>query len=983
MTRQSNPEIKAVTEQDGDMTTRRALVVLGAHRSGTSALTRVLNLLGVDLAADLDPPNAFNETGYWEPRRLQAMNESVLRAYGSRWDDWRHLDPAGLDPAERSGLVREAVDMLTEDYHGSRLFTLKDPRLCRLMGFWDRVFTETGITPAFVLPVRAPDEVACSLTHRDGSSHIRGITIWLRNMLDAEAATRGRPRIFTTYDQLLTDWRETLHRIGAALDLVWPCDIDTAAPAIDAFLDARHRHFRIAGPDAQDSALRQLALEAYAALGQLCNDGPETEACSALDRIAEKLEQASGKLCPGSSSAAEPPALDQLSDTLAALADDRSDTTALATALGIVALEDLGSASMHTAEAAEQREEQARRREEQARLKAAATERHEKQARQKAEARQEKLATQVAAVIRTLRVLDEDLLQLAQRTRKTTKRPINTLLRTWNYKMLRELSKVPVFPERRRARFAKSAAKRDPKNLGNALVATSKKLRGQLANPALQSLEETDAVANCELRVTAIVPNYNHAAFLAKRLDSILNQTYPNIDVIVLDDMSQDNSREVIETYAARHPGRFRTIFNTENSGNVFRQWRRGVEAADGDLVWICESDDFCAPDFVQQLITAFLDPSVMIAFGRIQFVNTDGSLRHGLDTYRESAEPGIWNERLTRPACAWFTNGFGVRNVIANVGGALWRRTALPDAVWQTAETFRVAGDWYLYSEIANGGQIAYRPHADAAFRIHHGNTSVMALQSPDYYEEYMSVMTALRKRWPIPEETINRFIEVARSVFDAQPESADLGQFEHFVNAAELQCEARPRPHILIAFLGFRFGGGELFPINLANALKVKGYTVSMLALLQEDSHPDVQAMLDPGIAVYEASSVRKMGLEVFLRTAGVSIIHSHICMAEFFFFETLTEPLKIPYVVTLHGSYEAMEVDSDRICKAGRNVSHWVYTTERNLKPLAPLKLSPERITKMRNGMPIDPQPFPLDKAAMGIAEDTVVFALSRAA
>src|SRR5262249_50761135 len=104
-------------------------------------------------------------------------------------------------------------------------------------------------------------------------------------------------------------------------------------------------------------------------------------------------------------------------------------------------------------------------------------------------------------------------------------------------------------------------------------------------------------------RVTCIIPNYNHARFLPQRIDSVLAQTYENLEILILDDCSTDDSRAVIEDYARAHPSRIRYDFNTKNSGGVFHQWRKGITAAGGELIWICESDDFCEPGFLERCI--------------------------------------------------------------------------------------------------------------------------------------------------------------------------------------------------------------------------------------------------------------------------------------------------------------------------------------------------------------------------------------------
>lgn len=101
--------------------------------------------------------------------------------------------------------------------------------------------------------------------------------------------------------------------------------------------------------------------------------------------------------------------------------------------------------------------------------------------------------------------------------------------------------------------------------------------------------------------VSVIVPNYNHASFLVERLESIYNQTYKNIEVILLDDCSTDNSREILSYYAKKYAHKTITLFNDVNSQRVFRQWNKGLNVAKGELIWIAESDDYCELDFLEK----------------------------------------------------------------------------------------------------------------------------------------------------------------------------------------------------------------------------------------------------------------------------------------------------------------------------------------------------------------------------------------------
>jgi glycosyltransferase involved in cell wall biosynthesis len=480
-------------------------------------------------------------------------------------------------------------------------------------------------------------------------------------------------------------------------------------------------------------------------------------------------------------------------------------------------------------------------------------------------------------------------------------------------------------------------------------------------------------------KVTAIVPNYNHAQFLERRLDSILAQTYKNLEVLILDDCSTDGSRAVIERYCEEHPDRVRALFNDRNSGNVFRQWRKGIENSAGELVWICESDDFCEPDFLEGLVNNFKDRSVNIAFGRIQFSDAEGNLRQGLDNYRERAEPGIWDSPLTRPARRWFAGGFGVNNVIPNVGGCIFRRQSLPEPVWDEAENYSILGDWFLYCHLAGGGQIAYEPSAVAYFRQHGGNTSVTSFVTPGYYEEHERLMLLLRRQWGVPDETVEAFHHKVAWQYAHHELQEKLGPLESYCDKQKLLAQKRTRPHILVAFLGFHPGGGEVFPIDLANELHAQGHLVSMLAFDMTDVKQEMLDALNPAIAVYDCAWVYEYGADRFLAEAGISVIHSHMISLESFFFEKCRIETKIPYLVTLHGSYEAPTPSDERLMRFVLGVTHFVYTADKNLEPFRPLPLSERIFTKFRNARPVDPRPFPKTRRELGIAEDAVVFTL----
>ena len=224
-----------------------ALLVLGMHRSGTSALTRVLNLLGVALGDDLMPPGDDNPLGFWEHQGIVSVHDALLGALDRRWDDPRPMPEGWLD-SEAAHAAGEAIAAIVQrDFAGVSLWAVKDPRLCRLMPLWRRVLADLAIEPRVLLVSRHPQEVAGSLLRRDGLPIAIGELLWARYLLEAVRGSEGCRRGMVAYDELLADWQGALDRINRGLATQLIADTPQARD-IDAFLTPQLRHHRTTEP---------------------------------------------------------------------------------------------------------------------------------------------------------------------------------------------------------------------------------------------------------------------------------------------------------------------------------------------------------------------------------------------------------------------------------------------------------------------------------------------------------------------------------------------------------------------------------------------------------------------------------------------------------------------------------------------------------------------------------------------------------------
>jgi len=267
-------------------TLRTAIIVLGMHRSGTSALARITNFLGATMPRHLVPANKANPRGQWESAPLVALHDQLLAALDSSWDDWRtpgsrwkESDAAG----RFAGRLRMAID---EEYGNASLIVLKDPRICRTLPYWMSILEKSGIRSAPVIIVRNPLEVAESLRARDGMSFEKAMLLWLRHMLDAEFETRHLARNIVTFDALLEDWKLLAAQTAGRLGITWPRQPGDAAHDVREFLDLElHNHRATQAELEAHTEVPAWVKTAYRALTQLCDEPKGAEPKRELDRV--------------------------------------------------------------------------------------------------------------------------------------------------------------------------------------------------------------------------------------------------------------------------------------------------------------------------------------------------------------------------------------------------------------------------------------------------------------------------------------------------------------------------------------------------------------------------------------------------------------------------------------------------------------------------------------------------------------------------
>jgi len=245
---------------------KRLIVVLGMHRSGTSAITRGLNVLDVELGDRLNPPEeGVNNKGFFEDLDILRLNESMLQTLGSDWHFLASIEPEDVITLKNMGFLLQAVDIIHKKTQVGSVFGFKDPRTVKLMPFWRQVFEHCGCGVGYVLVLRNPLSVAKSLEKRDGFSHEKSYMLWLGHVLTSLSNTEEHCRVLVDYDHFMHNPQKALELIAERLDL--QINLQAFQTYLSEFLDEGLRHTIYSKNDLYiDHACPPLVQELYSSL---------------------------------------------------------------------------------------------------------------------------------------------------------------------------------------------------------------------------------------------------------------------------------------------------------------------------------------------------------------------------------------------------------------------------------------------------------------------------------------------------------------------------------------------------------------------------------------------------------------------------------------------------------------------------------------------------------------------------------------------
>ena len=249
-------------------------------------------------------------------------------------------------------------------------------------------------------------------------------------------------------------------------------------------------------------------------------------------------------------------------------------------------------------------------------------------------------------------------------------------------------------------------------------------------------------------KVSVVVPNYNYENYIEERIDSILMQTYPIHEFIILDDCSTDNSVNKIEEIIKKHPDvNIKFIKNEKNSGSVFSQWQKAFSLSTGDYVWIAEADDSCSHYFLENVMKGFDSPDVVLSYAESMRIDENNRIiSTSCRDWMLAVSSVKWNKSYINSGINEIQNALAICNTIPNVSAVVFKKSNQVEII-EEAKKFKISGDWYIYYKLLSNGDIAYCSKSLNYFRKHSKSTSTVVSRELEI-RELLTIQSEIRKK-------------------------------------------------------------------------------------------------------------------------------------------------------------------------------------------------------------------------------------------
>lgn len=498
-----------------------------------------------------------------------------------------------------------------------------------------------------------------------------------------------------------------------------------------------------------------------------------------------------------------------------------------------------------------------------------------------------------------------------------------------------------------------------------------------------------------DLKVSVIIPNYNYERYIPERLESICNQSVLPYEIIFLDDVSKDNSvevaREILEDCGIKH----KIIANKTNKG-CFKQWAKGINEAEGDIIWIAEADDLCEYNFLEKLLPFFEDDQVNLAYGQSEVIYEEGQHSGFVYTeYTNDLDPNKWLNDYVNDGQSEIIDGLGIKNTIPNASGTLMRKTALK-GLDEKIQEYDISGDWFAYVYAIQVGKMAFCSDVLNYHRRHSSSIIHKREQDIKLFVELMKIKNFIADTFLIPESIKDRFINHVKNEYQ-RLSSEKMKAFDSYEELSSLQSSLEQKVNDNINkynFLGngtkknlmfvipdFEMGGGQTLVVRLANYFS-KFHNVYLYNARPWLVEERIVKMVSRRVNILDSNGTPEQ-LREYVIGLKIDTINNHIWWSDKIVYKAAND-LDVKIVLSMHGCYEALMQNPDwdeefqelapKILNRANSI---IYATDKNKKIFETVDVD-EKINQIYYGYELESIPNKI-KASLDIDEDAYIFGL----
>jgi glycosyltransferase involved in cell wall biosynthesis len=498
------------------------------------------------------------------------------------------------------------------------------------------------------------------------------------------------------------------------------------------------------------------------------------------------------------------------------------------------------------------------------------------------------------------------------------------------------------------------------------------------------NLYENDKVTYAD--VSVIVPNYNYEDFLPVRLNSIINQTIKPKEIILLDDVSKDDSvliaKPILENAKKKYGIDYKIVVNTVNNG-CFRQWLKGIDLASQPYIWIAEADDYAQPNFIEILMPKFSDKKVVLAYAQSKVINEYCEVvDYKYTDYTNDLSEDKWNSDFKEEGITQIKKYFSRKNIIPNVSSTIIRKCAT-DGMKEYLDQYNFIGDWLAYIFILSKGYVSYSSKTLNGHRRHSKSIIARTEKSIGFIEETLKIKKFIVENFDLNDTELNNLVLSMEELQDYYEKISNNEKLKDlYISLIKKINSKRKKQNIMIIIPDLNVGGGQTVAIRIANNF-IKYYNVFLVNARPNLETSIMKNMISDKVKLLDKSGVND--LRLYSEILNLKGVISFIWWSDKLAYQAFGDK-KIPCIISMHGCYEMLlhnpnvdEYFNSNVKDILNRANKIVYTANKNKEIFKVLNMeNNSKISKIDNGFVLGDYPKKR-KEELGIKESDFVFGL----